>query len=190
MGARRCEPAQSRDSDRGGHELRGGRRPGAQSRMGASGCGGRRHSAWRSSSGRGLRNRCAVAGCGEGRRARRVGDWTRFRSGDADHRGSRGSRHLVASRRRRRPSQMWRVLRPGGRMAVAVWASLEETPAYAAEVEPVERMAGARSVPAGPADGRAHSDGGRIGFPAVPDLGRTVRFASPAHIAVATRRRS
>jgi SAM-dependent methyltransferase len=38
--------------------------------------------------------------------------------------------------------EMWRVLRPGGRMAVAVWASLEDTPAYAAEVELVERMAG------------------------------------------------
>jgi SAM-dependent methyltransferase len=38
--------------------------------------------------------------------------------------------------------EMWRVLRPGGRMAVAVWASLEETPAYAAEVDLVERMAG------------------------------------------------
>jgi SAM-dependent methyltransferase len=38
--------------------------------------------------------------------------------------------------------EMWRVLRPGGRMAVAVWASLEETPAYAAEVQLVERMAG------------------------------------------------
>lgn len=38
--------------------------------------------------------------------------------------------------------EMWRVLRPGGRMAVAVWASLDETPAYAAEVALVERMAG------------------------------------------------
>jgi len=38
--------------------------------------------------------------------------------------------------------EMWRVLRPDGRMAVAVWASLEETPAYAAEVDLVERMAG------------------------------------------------
>lgn len=38
--------------------------------------------------------------------------------------------------------EMWRVLRPGGRMAVAVWASLEETPAYAAEVALVDRVAG------------------------------------------------
>jgi SAM-dependent methyltransferase len=38
--------------------------------------------------------------------------------------------------------EMWRVLRPGGRMAVAVWASLDETPAYAAEVELVDRIAG------------------------------------------------
>jgi SAM-dependent methyltransferase len=42
--------------------------------------------------------------------------------------------------------EMWRVLRPGGRMAVAVWASLEETPAYAAEVELVERMAGSAAA--------------------------------------------
>lgn len=38
--------------------------------------------------------------------------------------------------------EMWRVLRPGGRLAVAVWASLEETPAYDAEVKLVERLAG------------------------------------------------
>jgi SAM-dependent methyltransferase len=42
--------------------------------------------------------------------------------------------------------EMWRVLRPGGRMAVAVWASLDETPAYAAEVELVERMAGSAAA--------------------------------------------
>jgi SAM-dependent methyltransferase len=38
--------------------------------------------------------------------------------------------------------EMWRVLRPGGRMALAVWASLDETPAYADEVALVERVAG------------------------------------------------
>jgi SAM-dependent methyltransferase len=38
--------------------------------------------------------------------------------------------------------EMWRVLKRGGRMAVAVWASLDETPAYAAEVALVERIAG------------------------------------------------
>ena len=44
--------------------------------------------------------------------------------------------------RTRAVREMWRVLRPDGRRAVAVWASLEETPAYAAEVELVERIAG------------------------------------------------
>jgi SAM-dependent methyltransferase len=38
--------------------------------------------------------------------------------------------------------EMMRVLVPGGRLAVAVWGSLAETPAYAAEVTLVERLAG------------------------------------------------
>lgn len=40
-------------------------------------------------------------------------------------------------------AEMWRVLQPGGRLAVAVWASLEETPAYAAVVAMLERLFGA-----------------------------------------------
>ena len=39
--------------------------------------------------------------------------------------------------------EMLRVLTPGGRLAVAVWASLSDTPAYEAEVAIVERLAGA-----------------------------------------------
>jgi SAM-dependent methyltransferase len=39
--------------------------------------------------------------------------------------------------------EMMRVLVPGGRLAVAVWASLDDTPAYAAETALVERLAGA-----------------------------------------------
>ena len=38
--------------------------------------------------------------------------------------------------------EMMRVLVPGGRLAVAVWASLADTPAYEAEVALVERLAG------------------------------------------------
>ncbi len=38
--------------------------------------------------------------------------------------------------------EMRRVLRPGGGLAVAVWASLDDTPAYAAEVALLERLAG------------------------------------------------
>jgi SAM-dependent methyltransferase len=38
--------------------------------------------------------------------------------------------------------EMWRVCRPGGRLAVAVWASLEETPAYDIETRLVERIGG------------------------------------------------
>jgi SAM-dependent methyltransferase len=42
--------------------------------------------------------------------------------------------------------EMYRVLVPGGRLAVAVWASLGDTPAYAAEVDLVERLAGAAAA--------------------------------------------
>lgn len=38
--------------------------------------------------------------------------------------------------------EMFRVLRPGGHLAVAVWDSLENTPAYAAEVALLARIAG------------------------------------------------
>lgn len=44
--------------------------------------------------------------------------------------------------------EMMRVLVPGGRLAVAVWGSLDDTPAYAAEVELVERIAGAPAADA------------------------------------------
>ena len=42
--------------------------------------------------------------------------------------------------------EMMRVLAPGGRLAVAVWASLADTPAYAAEVALVDRLAGAAAA--------------------------------------------
>lgn len=38
--------------------------------------------------------------------------------------------------------EMMRVLKPSGHLAVAVWASLTDTPVYAAEVALVERLAG------------------------------------------------
>jgi SAM-dependent methyltransferase len=38
--------------------------------------------------------------------------------------------------------EMMRVMVPGGRLAVAVWASLADTPAYAAETALVDRLAG------------------------------------------------
>jgi SAM-dependent methyltransferase len=42
--------------------------------------------------------------------------------------------------------EMMRVLVPGGRLAVAVWASLANTPAYAAEVALVDQLAGAAAA--------------------------------------------
>ena len=44
--------------------------------------------------------------------------------------------------------EMVRVLAPGGRLAVAVWDSLDNTPAYAAEVAVLERVAGQRAADA------------------------------------------
>jgi len=44
--------------------------------------------------------------------------------------------------------EMWRVLKPGGSIAVAVWGSIEDTPAYEAEARLVEARAGpAASAP-------------------------------------------
>ena len=50
--------------------------------------------------------------------------------------------------RHRALSEMQRVLKKGGHLAVAVWASLESAPAYAAEVALVERIAGKRAADA------------------------------------------
>jgi ubiquinone/menaquinone biosynthesis C-methylase UbiE len=44
--------------------------------------------------------------------------------------------------------EMLRVLAPGGRLSVAVWGTLAENPAYAAEVELLERVAGRRAADA------------------------------------------
>ena len=39
---------------------------------------------------------------------------------------------------------MWRVLKPGGRLAVAVWDALERTPGYAAMTALLQRLFGER----------------------------------------------
>jgi SAM-dependent methyltransferase len=44
--------------------------------------------------------------------------------------------------RRQALAEMWRIVKPGGRLAVAVWASLEATPAYETETRLIERIAG------------------------------------------------
>jgi SAM-dependent methyltransferase len=50
--------------------------------------------------------------------------------------------------RRQALSEMHRTLKRGGHLAVAVWASLDSSPAYAAEVALVERLAGKRAADA------------------------------------------
>ena len=42
--------------------------------------------------------------------------------------------------------EMWRVLRPGGRVAVAVWDALDHAPGYAAMVELLHRLFGEREA--------------------------------------------
>jgi SAM-dependent methyltransferase len=44
--------------------------------------------------------------------------------------------------------EMIRVLKPGGRLAVAVWSSLESIPAWAIEVEILDRLAGPHAAAA------------------------------------------
>jgi len=84
--------------------------------------------------------------------ARRLSDRVEWRTGEAEALPfDDGSFDRVVSQfglmffadRTRALREMRRVLRPGGRMAVAVWASLDATPGYAAVAEMLEEVLGA-----------------------------------------------
>lgn len=83
-------------------------------------------------------------------------------------------------------SEMWRVTRPGGRVAVAVWDSLDATPGYAAMAELLRRLFGDEAaeslrVPYAMGDtaalGRLFERAG-LGTPHVDTVSGTARFPS------------
>jgi SAM-dependent methyltransferase len=85
-------------------------------------------------------------------------------------------------------AEMWRVLAPGGRAAVAVWGPIARNPAFAALAESLERRAGLRVAAAvrwlfclpEPGDLRAVLAGAGFDAIRVRTVRRTVRFPSVA----------
>jgi len=83
-------------------------------------------------------------------------------------------------------AEMWRVLRPGGRLLVAVWDALERTPGYAAMVELLRRLFGeeiadelrAPFVLGDPAELRALFAGAGTATPEIHTPVGTARFSS------------
>lgn len=82
--------------------------------------------------------------------------------------------------------QMWRVTKPGGRMAVAVWDSLDRTPGYAAMVGLLQRLFGEK-IAAGlrapfvlgePADLRDLFETAGIPAPRIETIVGSARFPS------------
>jgi SAM-dependent methyltransferase len=91
--------------------------------------------------------------------------------------------------RERALREMVRVLVPGGRLAVAVWGALADSPAFATEVEVIERLGGPHAAAAGaamrapfalgdPAALRALFERAGVAAPAVSTVAGTATFPS------------
>ena len=95
---------------------------------------------------------------------------------------------MFCADRRAALGEMRRVLAPGGRMAVAVWAALDRAPGFAAFVELLQRVSGTRAADAlrlpfalGDADELAAlCAGAGLASPRIVTLPGTARFPSVA----------
>ena len=83
-------------------------------------------------------------------------------------------------------AEMWRVLRPGGRLAVAVWDSADHTPGYAAMIALLDRLFGEEAAAAlrapyslgDPGKLRSLADRAGIPEPRIETMEGTARFPS------------
>lgn len=93
---------------------------------------------------------------------------------------------MLFTDRRQALREMWRVVVPRGRLAIAVWGSVESMPPYQAELELLQRVAGGEAAAAVRApfalghlvDLKALFASAGIPYPAITTHKRTARFPS------------